>query len=177
MFFYDHKTMNKVAKVILWIFFICLIIVGCSQLYDSGHKAMHPKEARQESITASNNKKKANIVLAKQLADDRKEAQSSNNTNQSDPASGLNYTTYVTNVKYTGNNDLTVEVTSDFQNLNDQQKTSVVNAAQGMARSTLWKNKIINQSTVKNNLFTTVQLGSNGIGRSTVGNLSQFKWY
>lgn len=177
MFFYDQKTLNKVAKVALWIFFICVFIVGCSSVSDNIHQKLHPQEVKQESVKKVKTKGKANKVLEKQLNEDQQLAKSNTNNNQSDPNSGLNYTNYVDNIKYDGQTDITIHVNSQFMSLNEQQRTSVINGAQGMAKSALWQNKIISKNDVQNNLFVTIRFGSEPVGHSNISNLSTFKWY
>lgn len=177
MFFYSKDTMNKTVKVILWIFFICVFIVGCSEVSDKMHKTLHPQQAKQESIKAKKTKQTGNRVLNKQLESDRKLAQSNTNSNQTDPNSGLNYTNYVNSIKYDGNTDITIHVNDNFMALDEQQRASIINSAQGMAKSALWQNKVISKNDVQNNLFTTIRLGSDPVGHSKVSNLSTFKWY
>lgn len=172
MIFLNSKILDKVAKVILWIFLLCLLVVGCSQFYDSGHKTLHPKEARQESIKIKEQRKKANAALMKQLNTDQHLASSNN-----EPVSyGLNYANYIDSIKYTEGENVTIYVTSNFQNLDASSKTSVINGAQDMAKTTLWHEKVISQSEMNENVFATVNLGANSIGQSSISNHSEIKW-
>lgn len=172
MFFFDSKTLERTGKLIAWIFIIILLLVGCSQLYDSGHKALHPKEARQESIKEKNTKEKANNALQNGLNKDKQLVSSNNDS----PSYGLNYAKYIDSIKYTGSQNVTIYVNSEFQNLDEINKTNVINGAQDMAKTTLWQEKIISQDQLKQNVFATVNYGNNAIGQSSIGNYSKIKW-
>ena len=175
MFFYDNKTLNKVTKVILWIFFICVFIVGCSEVSDKMHKTLHPQQAKQESIKAKKEKQKANKTLRADLDSDTQASQT--NDNQSDPAAALNYTNYVNSVKYDGNYDITVHVNNNFLALNEQQRISVINNTQAMAKSSLLRSKTVDESEARENPFTTIRLGQEPLGNSKISDPSSFKWY
>lgn len=172
MIFLDSKILAKTAKVIVWIFLLAVMLVGCSLLYGNAHDAMHPKEARQESIKVNKTKEKANAALKKQLTTDQ---QLASNNNES-ASYGLNYANYVESIKYTGGENVTLYVSPEFQGLDDTSKNSVVNAAQGMAKTTLWKENVITEDEMKENVFATVNLGENSIGQSSIGNHSEIKW-
>lgn len=167
--FFDKKVLNKVAKLSFPVFFIWLFVVGCSS---TSHQKSHPKEVRQGSVKRVKQKEKANKVLKKRLGDDRQLVQS----NSSDPDSGSNYTKYVDDIKYVGRTNITVNVNNNFMSLDEQQRTSVINSTQAMAKSTLWKNNIIGKDDVLHNLFTTIRLGSDQVGRSKMNDVLTYEW-
>ena len=133
------------------------------------------EEAREEAT-----ENKINSAIAKDLRLDKGWGEGSldgdgNPTDNGTPNDDFAWATVVEKIEYSGDN-LRVYVTSDFKQLDDEDRQTVIESAMRASYSGINKYKKLDQESIRKGLFTDVYLGSTPIGQSTISNHYKFHW-
>lgn len=106
--------------------------------------------------------KSVNKDLATQLKQDQSYAE--NNPDN------FGYSQYIEKIKYEGNTDINVYVNGGFKDLNDDEKTDVLNQVQGIAKMVLLNDNKISDSDAADGLVVEAFNGKNSVAVSAVFN-------
>lgn len=97
-----------------------------------------------------------------------------NPTNNGTPNSAYNWAKIVTSIKY-AENELTIYVNKDYVGMSKEQFANYMYMAENSALNALSEANIINESAVKNGLYTRVFDGGTKIAQSKITDRHQFK--
>lgn len=171
----DWKPFKKEGIV----FLVCFILAGVFADTSSGSSDSSSKSDKAEKVAKKSEKPKASKKETKKdeskaqsktspVNDDLKKTLAENQGFAQKGNADFAFANYVNGVKYTGSNELTVYVNSDFENLPDKTKTDYLNQVQGMAQSVLLDKNKISDDDCREGLFITINVGQNSIGTSKI---------